>query len=462
MSNFLAVATVSEVLRSILDEGTTDAVPEVQVNVSILRPDEVDDGDGQGHVSLFLYQVMPHPSLRNQMMPTRSSNGSLVRTPQTALTLRYLLTFAGDSGRQVAERLLGAAVAELEARPVLDRDLIRRVIQTQQVTKPFLTQSDLVDEVELVKLTPLALELEELSKLWSVFFQVPYSLSVAYEASVVLLEPRRAAPQTALPVHGPMPDPDPEPDPDPGEVYDGRNLFVDPFRRPFIEAIVPAAGAGEPLVTGSSVILRGRQLRGEITHVTVGGRRLVPSPAEPGDQEIELTLISPPVPEESLRAGVVGVQVVHERMRGEPPVAVRDVESNVAPFVLRPRITNVVVDNVADDDDNTHSAEVEVTFDPPVGKRQRVVLVLNELMVSSPPAPPPGRPPRAYSFEAPSRDVEGEPDSSASLTIAISRVRPDDYLLRVQVDGAESLPTLGSLPETPNVQQYVEPRITLP
>ncbi|MDY7092000.1 MAG: DUF4255 domain-containing protein [Acidobacteriota bacterium] len=456
MSNFLAVATVSEVLRSILDEGTTDAVPEVQVNVSILRPDEVDDGDGQGHVSLFLYQVMPHPSLRNQAMPTRSSGGALVRTPQTALTLRYLLTFAGDSSRQVAERLLGAAVAELEARPVLDRDLIRRVIQTQQVSKPFLAQSDLVEEVDLVKLTPLALELEELSKLWSVFFQVPYALSVAYEASVVLLEPRRAAPQTALPVHGPVPGPEP------GEVHDGRTLFVDPFRRPLIEAVVPAAGAGEPLVAGSTVTLRGRQLRGEVTHVTVGGRRLAPPPADPGDTEIEVPLTAPPVPEESLRAGVVGVQVVHERLRGEPPVAVRDVESNVAPFVLRPRITAVATDNVEDDDDNTHSADIELTLEPPVGKRQRVVLVLNELMVSSPPAPPPDRPPRAYSFEAPSRDVEGEPESTAQLTIAVSRVRPDDYLVRVQVDGAESLPTLGSLPQTPNVQQYVEPRITLP
>lgn len=456
MSNFLAIATVSEVLRSILDEGTTGAVPEVQVNVSILRPDEVDDDDGQGHVSLFLYQVMPHPSLRNQAMPTRSSGGALVRTPQTALTLRYLLTFAGDFSRQVPERLLGAAVAELEARPVLDRDLIHEVIQTQQASKPFLADSDLVEEVDLVKLTPLALELEELSKLWSVFFQVPYSLSVAYEASVVLLEPRRAAPQTALPVHGPVPGPEP------GQVRDGRNLFVDPFRRPFVEAVVPTAGAGEPLVTGSTVTLRGRQLRGEITHVTVGGQRLTPPPADPGDTEIEVPLTSPPVPEEALRAGVVGVQVVHERLRGEPPTAVRDVESNVAPFVLRPQITNLTVDNVQDDDDNTHSADVELTFDPPVGKRQRVVLVLNELVVSSPPAPPPGRPPRAYSFEAPSRDVEGEPESAAQLTVAIRRVRPDDYLVRVQVDGAESLPALGSLPQTPTVQQYVEPRITLP
>jgi hypothetical protein len=43
--------------------------------------------------------------------------------------------------------------------------------------------------IERIKLTPLTLSLEDLSKLWSVFFQVPYALSIAYEASVVLIEP---------------------------------------------------------------------------------------------------------------------------------------------------------------------------------------------------------------------------------------------------------------------------------
>ena len=33
------------------------------------------------------------------------------------------------------------------------------------------------------------MNLEELSKLWSVFFQTPYALSIAYQASVVLIEP---------------------------------------------------------------------------------------------------------------------------------------------------------------------------------------------------------------------------------------------------------------------------------
>jgi hypothetical protein len=46
-----------------------------------------------------------------------------------------------------------------------------------------------VAQIENVKLTPISLSLEELSNLWSVFFQVPYALSVAYEAAAVLIEP---------------------------------------------------------------------------------------------------------------------------------------------------------------------------------------------------------------------------------------------------------------------------------
>ena len=39
-----------------------------------------------------------------------------------------------------------------------------------------------------MKFTPEQMTLDDLSKLWSVFFQTPYALSVAYEATVVFVE----------------------------------------------------------------------------------------------------------------------------------------------------------------------------------------------------------------------------------------------------------------------------------
>ena len=53
----------------------------------------------------------------------------------------------------------------------------------------FLTTSNL-EEVELVKFTQLPLSLEELGKLWSVFFQTTHVLSVAFQGTVVLIEGR--------------------------------------------------------------------------------------------------------------------------------------------------------------------------------------------------------------------------------------------------------------------------------
>jgi hypothetical protein len=453
VSNFLAVATVAEVLRSILDEVASAAVTDVPVDVSTGRPDAAAEADdGRAHLTVFLYQVLPNPALRNDDLPTRREDGALARRPRAALDLHFLLTFFGDAARQVPERLLGAAVTELHTRPVLDRQRIRDVIQTQQATKPFLAQSDLADQVELVKLTPLPLNLEELSKLWSVFFQVPYALSVAYEAAVVLLEPQGVAPQQALPVRGPAPP----------DGRDGRRIDVDPFRRPAIEAVAAAAGPHEPIVAGATIAVRGQRLRGEVTEVRIGGRAIAPPLAAPGDTEIVVALTVPPLAEESLRAGVLGAQVVHRRLLGDPETPHLGVESNLVPFVLRPRIVSVAATGVAVTEGDTRSADIEFELAPPVGKRQRVVLLLNELQTASPPAPPPTRAARAYSFEAPSRDLPAEPETRTELTIPVERVRPADYLVRVQIDGAESPLVLGTLPATPGIRQYADPRVEIP
>jgi hypothetical protein len=63
----------------------------------------------------------------------------------------------------------------------------------------FLGDSDLANEIEQVKFSQLSFNLEELSKLWSVFFQIPYRLSLPYIASLVFIE-RQPTPTRALPV----------------------------------------------------------------------------------------------------------------------------------------------------------------------------------------------------------------------------------------------------------------------
>jgi len=71
--------------------------------------------------------------------------------------------------------------------------------------------------------------------------------------------------------------------------------------------------------------------------------------------------------------------------------------------------------------------------------------------------PPSDRPARAYTFSVPPRTEPTDPDETTSITVPISGVEPGTYLVRVQVDGAES--PLGFDEAT---GQYDSPRVTLP
>jgi hypothetical protein len=165
-----------------------------------------------------------------------------------------------------------------------------------------------------------------------------------------------------------------------------------------------------------------------------------------------------------LYAGVKGVQVVHRIKMGDPETDHRGVESNAAAFVLRPTITNGPVIPGADVLGLTSTTEVvngvtiqlragrlRLAFDPRVGRDQRVTLFLNELNAA------PGVAPRAYSFPAPARNgvPDGVPDT-ATVEIPFARVVAGTYLVRAQVDGAESVLAQDA------AGLFAEPRVLLP
>lgn len=402
MSDFRSVAAVTAVLQSVLDEAAKAAVDGAEATTD--RPDRIQDGDSRARVNLFLYQVTPNGSWRNDDLPTRHGDGTLARRPRSALDLHYLLTFFGSEAQQVPQRLLGRVVSTLHAQPLLSRELVRRAIDAALELAPdsYLADSDLADAPELVRFTPIVLNLEELSKLWSVFFQVPYFLSVAYQASVVLIEP--------------------ETTPGPGLPVRARNLYVAPFRRPELDRVVPRAGEGTPVVAGTLLALRGRRLRGEDTRVEIGGAEVEPDAVT--DREVTVRVASPPVPEGSLRAGIVAVRVVHRRLLGTPPVPHRGVESNALPVVVRPTVGEVAVEQVPEDpeaEEPTLIRVLRVELDPAAGADQRAVLLLDG-------------PGGAHAIPARPRTSDDAP-----VQFPLQGVAAGEYLLRVQVDGAESL-----------------------
>ncbi|MCP4690485.1 MAG: DUF4255 domain-containing protein, partial [Desulfobacterales bacterium] len=273
--------------------------------------------------------------------------------------------------------------------------------------------------------------LEELTKLWSVFFQTPHALSAAYQASLVLIEAEESI-QRSLPVRK-------------------RGVYVQPFRQPMIERITsrpprPPGGAeyaGSPILIGHTLIIEGKRLRGESTKVGFGEVEVTPpDPASIRNTRIELPLSSPPFPAGSLRAGVKDARIIHPVMMGESSEPHGGVESNLGAFVLRPTIT------VAPFIDGN---EIEVKFDPPVWKKQRVSLLLNELDL-----PPDDRKARAYWFDAPENNgiTDGSVTKTKVIRFPISGVKNGDYLVRVRVDRAES-------PLQIKDGRYKKPKVTI-
>jgi len=200
MSNFLAVAAVTASLSHLLQAAVGVDVP--GATVTTVRPNWATAAAHPPVVNLFLYAVAPNPALRNQDAPTRRGDGSLLQKPTAALDLHYLLTFYGDEAQLQPQQLLGSAVRTLHSRPILTQALIQAAI-TDPTFVGAVGRSDLASQVERIKVTPVDLSLEGLSKLWSVFFQTPYALSAAYNASAVLIETEDHPPPAHVPVRRP-------------------------------------------------------------------------------------------------------------------------------------------------------------------------------------------------------------------------------------------------------------------
>jgi len=429
MSNHLAIATVTASMRLLLQE-VVDASG-VPATVTTVRPDGASTASPSPRVNVYLFQVTPNAAWRNSDLPTRNDSGGLTQRPRAALDLHYLLTFYGDEPQLQPQQLLGSVVRALHARPVLSRDRIRSTIQNPTYST-ILAQSNLAEDIELVKFTPTTLSLEELSKLWAVFFQTQYALSVTYQGTVVLIE-TDDAPSSALPVLE-------------------RNVYTVPFRVPVIAGV--KASAGGPILGGSEIVIEGRALKGDVTEVRFGASKMQPVvPAVVADTEVRLLLPG------DLRAGVQGLQIEQKVLMGTPPVPHSGFESNVAAFVLAPTITQpppAFTQTSFDPVTLLINGTIAVNFSPKVGKAQRVRLSLNEFQA------PPTRTARGYVLTAPKDNgVPAIQQETDQIQFEILDTAAGDYLVRVQVDGAESLLERELNNASPAFNQFIGPRVTI-
>jgi hypothetical protein len=420
MSNALAIAGVTAVLKDLLNNGVIDHELTTKVGhpvtVTALPPDRIKVGEDElPQINLFLYHVAPNAGWRNVALPSRDGLGDRIANPPLALDLYYLLTAYGMKDFD-GEILLGYAMQMLHETPVLPRQAIRTALGTPPNGAPPVTgdillplgpfvATDLADQVEQIKIAPQSMNTEEVSKLWTAL-QARYRPTAAYQVSVVLIESSKPA-KSALPVTK-------------------RNLVALPFSQPFIEEIDP-----QTVLAGGTITLRGRNLRGQRTKLNFGTTALA-DPTSATDSEIVAT-----APGE-LPAGVNGVQVVHQIEFGTPADPHSGFESNVVPFILAPQITPAMPVSVKPGEPLT------LGINPPVGRNQRASLLIAERSITAD-APKAEDPPGTRKFQIPT-DFP---------------LIPPDVTVRVQVDGAQSPVDIDKDPKSPTFGQITGPKITV-
>jgi hypothetical protein len=449
VSNALAIAAVTAVLKDLLNNGVIDqdlsAVVGTTVDVTALAPDMIDlDKLTGSQLNLFLYRVTPNQGWRNVGLPERDGNGQRVDNPPLALDLHYLLTAYGKEEYH-AEILLGYATQLLHQTPVLTRDAVRTTLGPPHPpplganilpkSMQALSAAALADQVELIKIVPQTLTTEEISRLWAAF-QVHYRPTAAYQASVVLIQSDRPT-KSAPPVRS-------------------RGVYVLPFRQPLIDRVEDATGPLVPITPTSTLAVFGQQLRSVQTRVKIGAAE-----AAPAAGSTDTLLRVPLATLASLLAGVLPVQVIQPVPMGQPKAPHRGFESNVAALVLRPAITASLPAPATPDGGGltSYSGKVRLVLTPRIGKAQVLQLLLDELPAN------PGLAGRAYMFAGPPNNgitVQGQTDTD-TVDVPFSGVEPGAYLVRARVDGAESLLAVDTDPASPSFGLYTgAPKVNIP
>ena len=439
MSNALAIAGVSAVLKDLLDTGlidhqVTDTLG-AGVTVSSMPPDTVpiEGSDAGPRLNLFLYQVTPNPGWRNVDLPSRDAAGRRGTNPPLALDLHYLLTAYGVIELQ-AEVLLGYGLQLLHENPVLSREAIRTALNPSPVSGAILPavyqalrSADLAEQVELLKITPSTMNADEMSRLWSAL-TAHFRPTAAFQVSVVLIESRQPA-VSPLPVltRGRV---NPATQRDEG-VFVTPSL-VPPF--PTLESALTTAHANASTIRlGDVVTVHGHHLAGTARAILLRNDRFgidtevaVPD----GTEETELVFTVPSTPAD-LAAGVytLALRVIRS---GETVART----TNALPVALAPTITSFPP--IAMSRSATNVLSLTIGCEPEVRPGQTVSLAMGTREA----------PAQAFTTNTATLEFEFDDAPPAGAT----------PLLRLKVDGIESvLVNRGARPPV-----FFDDRITLP
>lgn len=393
MSNVLAIAAVTQLLKDLINDalinGDVSQALGADFAVTALPPDRVvteGGADQPTRLNLFLYRVSPNAALRNEDLPTRNSAGRLVQRPRLALDLHYILTAVSQEELH-AEILLGYAMQLFHEQPILGRETIRAALDLAVfddiLPEEFdpIRASQLADQIELLKITPQTLSMDDMSKLWTAF-QASYRTTVAYNVSLVLIE-RELPVRPTLPVlsRGGLTDP-----------VTGRDPGIQV--RPNLSTSVPTVTSAKPadghpvMRLGGAVEITGFALDGGAPGTEVSVRFSEPgtgvvlamaplAPAAPTRLLIQLpstAALPPGSPAEGTvndpASWRVGPYVIDVRVQYSDG---RELVSNSLPLALAPASTPGASPAPPD-------VEISMTCSPPIRPGQTVAILAGQQM----------------------------------------------------------------------------------
>jgi hypothetical protein len=405
MSNALAFAGVTAVLKDLLDTGLIDhEVTDIMgqgVTVSALAPDAIQLGNEMGaRLNLFMHQATPNAAWRNAAQPSRDATGRRIGNAPLAVDLHYLLTAYANADLQ-AEVLLGYAMQLFHETPVLARGAIRTALNPPNppvagsvlpTVYQALRASDLADQYEQIKITPSVMNTEELSKLWTAL-QAHYRPTAAYQVTVVLIESQRQA-RSPLPVLS-------------------RNIplyasLLAPI--PEIESVKYQASQIAAQL-GEDIELEGHDLDGAqhelvLTNARLGLSTTITPASSVTAKAVHFTLPLDPV---HYPAGIHGAQLRLARGADPAPIA-----TGLFPLTIAPQVGGLAASLHLDANGDL---SLTPTCTPQVWPNQNVSLLLDGIEVFAEP------------FDA----------QTATPTFIFRALTPAIYRVRLRVDGVDSV-----------------------
>lgn len=390
MSTPAALATVTATLQNLLSTVVSGA------SVTTQPPSTARNGEDGEQINIFLYSTHFNTAFSNAPMPGESRSGEQAYPP-LPLVLKYLITAYGANDNDISgQQLMGQAMSLLHDHPLLGQADIAGITP----------DSNLQQQIERIRITPDPLSLDDMSKLWASFHSVDYRLSTGYEVSVVLIESARAG-RAALPVLKR------------GEDNQGPDVVAAPSS--FLSGLrfsnqKPSAEFGD------TVTLLGEQLNSE--GITVRFQHpLLDEPidilVEAAQNETEMTLQLPALVDDAelgfkWPTGFYMLSLVMQRP-GMPSWT-----SNSVSMPFSPKIESI-------DPVSAPAGDVVITVEclPQIKEGQRIALLFSERTIKpdliTTPADPAAR-------------------STLLFTVKNALARAEPYVLRLRVDGVDSIP----------------------